>query len=168
MQFNNFDRQRLINLEEVLEIEYEKLGVFEREIVITASAQQKFELTQRIKRDLIPSIRQHQTEYTEIICQDLESTVITEIDAINVLDQVYLIVQKLQNHQLINQQDKLIEMLTNIQNKLDDPGKAATAKLKIALPIIPALASYEMDLDTEAFIVKIWEKINHSLRRFWK
>ena len=37
--------------------------------------------------------------------------------------------------------------------------KAAAAKLKVSLPIIPLIASYEMEMDTEAVVVNVWRRM---------
>ena len=64
------DHQRLAGLEGLLELLYEKLGVFEQELIVTASTPAKFELKQRIKREIMPSIRQYEAEYWELYPKD--------------------------------------------------------------------------------------------------
>ncbi len=59
-------RQRLEDLEGLLELLYEKLGEFERELIVTASTPAKFELKQKIKREILPSIRRYEAEYWEL------------------------------------------------------------------------------------------------------
>ncbi len=44
--------------------------------------------------------------------------------------------------------------------QLEDLDKSASAKLKIMLPLIPAIASYELEMDTEGLMYKTWS-INH-------
>jgi len=51
------------------------------------------------------------------------------------------------------------ESLQEIQNELQKPTKAASAKLKITLPIIPMLVSYELELNTESFLAQTWGKV---------
>ena len=60
------DRQRLADLEGLLELLYEKLSEFERELFITASPPAKFELKQRIKREVLPYIRRYEEEYWDL------------------------------------------------------------------------------------------------------
>jgi len=43
--------------------------------------------------------------------------------------------------------------------------KAAAAKLKVSLPIIPLIASYEMEMDTEAVVVNVWRRIKSLFLR---
>lgn len=49
--------------------------------------------------------------------------------------------------------EKLTRLLTELQT-----GKAASAKLKITLPIVPLLVNYEMELDTESTLSQLWRK----------
>ena len=35
----------------------------------------------------------------------------------------------------------------------------AAAKLMVSLPIIPLIASYEMEIDTEATLVNVWRRV---------
>jgi hypothetical protein len=51
------NRTRLADLEGILELLYEKLGEFERELIINANTPAKFELKQRIKREILPDIQ---------------------------------------------------------------------------------------------------------------
>ena len=54
---------------------------------------------------------------------------------------------------------ELTQLLAEVRKKLDEPGKAASAKLKVTLPIIPLIASYEMEMDTEAVFSKAWARV---------
>ncbi|WP_040483886.1 hypothetical protein [Lyngbya aestuarii] len=47
------DRQRLADLKDNLDILYEKLGSFQKELIISASEPIRFELKQRIKREMV-------------------------------------------------------------------------------------------------------------------
>ena len=56
------DRQRLVDLKELLDLLYEKLGEFQKELIVNSHTPAKFELKQHIKRDILPSIRQYEAE----------------------------------------------------------------------------------------------------------
>ncbi|HEY9598434.1 MAG TPA: hypothetical protein V6D33_12265 [Cyanophyceae cyanobacterium] len=72
MRPNQIDEQRLNVLEDILEIQYEKLGDFQRELPINASTNQKFELKQRIKREILPDIRKYEVEYGQILAAGIQ------------------------------------------------------------------------------------------------
>ncbi|MBD2099721.1 hypothetical protein [Leptolyngbya sp. FACHB-261] len=159
MRPDRINQQRLIHLEEILEIEYEKLGEFQKELDLSASANANFELRQRIKREILPSIRKHEVEYGELLAKESEAFLISEPDAETAIIQVTQAVEHLESSPLDKYPDEMRQLLMDIREKLEDPGKTAAAKLKVALPVIPLIASYEMELDTEASIVRVWRGI---------
>jgi len=60
----------------------------------------------------------------------------------------------------------MLNLLEEIKQKLNEPGKSAAAKLKVTLPIIPMVASYDLELDTENFLVNVWHKTRDLFQRF--
>lgn len=157
------DRQRLQDLERNLQILYEKLGEFEQELLITAHAPTKFELRQRIKREISPDIRRYEAEYWELYPQ--EAIVISDEEAATQLVRVEQAVEAIEQNTQAEYPPELIKLLEDIRTKLDEGDKAAAAKLKVALPLIPLLASYELEMDTEAFMYKVWKSIKAKVRR---
>ncbi|HIK05505.1 MAG TPA: hypothetical protein IGS40_12470 [Trichormus sp. M33_DOE_039] len=159
------NRQRLDSLEEILEIEYEKLGYFQKEIATTANATVKFELKQRIKREIIPDIRSHECEYGELLDQEADTTVISNVDAEHTLADVVQAVENLEVQRSESYPEELLRLLREIREKLDEPGKTAAAKLKVVLPIVPLLASYELEMDTEAMMSRAWQQVKFLFTR---
>ena len=56
-------------------------------------------------------------------------------------------------------------LLQDIKAKLENLDHAASAKLKVVLPLIPAIASYELEMATEGFMYKVWQAIKEFVRR---
>ena len=56
--------------------------------------------------------------------------------------------------------EELNQLLKELQT-----GKAASAKLKITLPIVPLLVHYEMELDTESTLNQLWRKTRAFFNR---
>lgn len=164
MVSDQINRQRLKSLEEILEIEYEKLNDFKYEISMLAPSPTKTALKQRIKREVIPDIRKHEAEYGQILSQFSEVSTIPENEAENTLAEVVQVVEHIEVLPAKTYPDEMIQLLREIREKLDEPGKTAAAKLKVALPIIPMLASYEMEMDTEATFINLWQWIKSRLR----
>lgn len=156
------DRQRLADLESLLQLLYEKLGEFETDLIINASTPAKFELKQRIKREILPSIRQYETEYWELYPRD--AIIISDEEAASQLVKVEQAVGAIERIPQSEYPPELIPLLQEIRAKLDET-KAASAKLKVALPLIPAIASYELEMDTEAFMYKVWKSVKAMVRR---
>jgi hypothetical protein len=159
MPVDQIKRQRIRALEELLGIEYEKLSDFRKELAITSSAAVKFDLQQRLKREVLPDIRKHEVEYAELLADTMDLTSVpvqqAEIAAAELVDAV----QRVASLPDPNRPEEVTRLLADIRRKLDDPGKVAAAKLKVALPIIPLIASYEMQMDTEAALVNVWRRI---------
>lgn len=156
--------QRLTHLEGLLEIQYEKLSDFQKKLSITASEAERFDLEQRIKSEILPSIRKYEVEYAELLAEEANKVSIPENDAQKVLLQVTQAVERIEHMYAGNLSDELRNLLMDIREKLDDPGKIAAAKLKVVLPIIPLLVSYELEIDTESFIVKVLRGVKSLFR----
>ena len=146
------DRQRLAYLEDNLEILYEKLGEFEQELIISSSQPAKFELKQRIKRDILPKIRQYEAEYWELYPK--EAIIISDEEAASQLVKVEQAVESIDRISLTFYPRELIPLLQDIRAELEEQNKAASAKLKVVLPLIPMIASYELEIETEGLMYK--------------
>ncbi len=157
------DRQRLTDLEGLLELLYEKLSEFERELIVTASTPAKFELKQKIKREILPSIRQYEAEYWKLY--PTEAIIISDEEAESQLVKVEQAVKSIERIPSAEYPKELVPLLHDIQTKLEDLDKAASAKLKVVLPLIPLIASYELEMDTEGVMYKAWKSIKELVRR---
>lgn len=157
------DRQRLAYLEDNLEILYEKLGEFEQELIISSSQPAKFELKQRIKREILPNIRRYEAEYWELYPK--EAIIISDEEAASQLVKVEQAVESIDRISLTFYPRELIPLLQDIRAELEEQNKAASAKLKVVLPLIPMIASYELEIETEGLMYKTWESIKRLVRR---
>jgi hypothetical protein len=157
------DYDRLNDLKDILDLLYEKLGEFEKELMMSSSKPANFELKQRIKREILPNIRKYETEYWELYPQ--EAIIISDEEAETQLVKVEQAVVSIENISSITYPSELISLLQEIRYKLEKQDKAASAKLKVVLPLIPAIASYEMEIGTEGLMYKTWEKIKKIVRR---
>ncbi|MBW4478346.1 MAG: hypothetical protein KME54_16160 [Tolypothrix brevis GSE-NOS-MK-07-07A] len=157
------DYDRLNDLKDILDLLYEKLGEFEKELFTSSSKPANFELKQRIKREILPNIRKYETEYWELYPQ--EAIIISDEEAETQLVKVEQAVVSIENITSITYPSELISLLQEIRYKLEKQDKAASAKLKVVLPLIPAIASYEMEMGTEGLMYKTWEKIKKIVRR---
>lgn len=154
--------QRIADLEDILELLYEQLGVFEKDLIIGANTPAKFELKQRIKREILPSLQRYETEYWELYPS--QAIIISDEDAETQLVQVEQAVESLKNISHTEYPSGLVQLLQEIHTKLKDLDKPASAKLKVALPLIPAIAAYELEMDTEGLMYKAWKSIKGMVR----
>lgn len=156
------DRDRLNDLKDILDLLYEKLGAFEKDLIISANTPAKFELKQRIKREILPDIRKYETEYWELYPP--EAIVISDEEAETQLVKVEEAVTSIEQIPSSNYPSELISLLQEIRDKLDED-KAASAKLKVVIPLIPAIASYELEMETEGLMYRTWKTIKGMVRR---
>ena len=157
------DPARLNDLKDILNLLYEKLGDFEKELIISSSKPANFELKQRIKREILPGIRKYETEYWEFYPQ--EAIIISDEEAETQLVRVEEAVTSIEQIQSDTYPLELISLLQEIRDKLDEQDKAASAKLKVVVPLIPAIASYELEMETEGLMYKAWKKLKRVVRR---
>jgi hypothetical protein len=155
----SINRQRISALEELLEIEYEKLNEFQKDLAITASAAAKFELRQRLKRDVLPDIRKYEVEYAELLADSTDLASVPAEQAEATTAELVHAVEHVQSLPDPNRPEEITRLLTDIRRKLDDPSKVAAAKLKVTLPIVPLILSYEMEMDTEGVLVSVWRRM---------
>ncbi|HKR13274.1 MAG TPA: hypothetical protein VJT15_14525 [Pyrinomonadaceae bacterium] len=164
MDPQTFNRNRLVELDELLELEYEKRHEFEKEITLADGPTQKIALRQRIKHELIPRLRKLEQEYAKQLVAGSEQLVVPEGEAEALVVSLISAVAHTRANPPSNAPQEMLTLLEETRKQLAEPGKTAAAKLKITLPIVPLLASYEMELDTEKFVTQVWQRT----REFFK
>ena len=131
-------------------------------MIISDSESTNFELRQRIKREILPDIRKYETEYWELYPQ--EAIIISDEEAKTQLVKVEEAVASIEQISSSTYPLELIALLQEIRDKLDED-KAASAKLKVVIPLIPAMASYELEMETEGLMYQAWKKLKGLVRR---
>jgi hypothetical protein len=159
----NTTELRLSSLTNNLDLLYKKLGEFEEELIISCSIDQKFAIRQKIEKKIIPDIRKYEQEYWKIY--PIDAIIISEEEATTELTQVQQAIDKIQYSNGGNYPQKFLDLLEDIQTKLNDLDKVAAAKLKVVLPLIPMIASYELEIDTESLIYKTLESIRGLVKK---
>ena len=154
-----FNTHRMNQLEELLDIEYEKLHEFEKAISLADGISQRIALRQQIKRQLSPRLRELEHEYAELLASGVPAGGIDESEADGLVADLSVATAKAQENTQGKAPAEMVGLLKEIRDKLNEPGKSASAKLKMTLPIVPLIASYEMELDTEAVVTQAWWKV---------
>lgn len=157
-----YNYTRLNDLKDILNLLYEKLGKFEKDLIISSSQPANFELNQRIKREILPSIRKYEAEYWELYPQ--EAIIISDEEAEKQLVKVEQAITSIQEIPSSNYPLKLISLLQEIRDKLDEK-KTPSAKLKVVIPLLPTVASYELEIGTEGLMYETWKKIKKMVGR---
>ena len=156
------EQARLNDLENILGLLYDKLGEFEKELVISSSKPVNFELKHRIKQEILPNIRKYEIEYWQLYPQ--ESITISDEEAETQLVKVEEAVTSIERIPYSTYPQRLISLLQEIRDNLSEE-KAASAKLKMVIPLIPVIASYEIEMETEGLMYQAWKKIKEVIRR---
>jgi hypothetical protein len=154
--------KRLNELEEILDLLYEKLGDFQKELVTSASPGIQFELKQRIRKEILPSIRSYESEYWQTYPE--EEIYFSEEESNSQLLKINSAIESISKLSSSELSSQMIYLLQDIQSKLAKE-KTASGKLKVAIPLIPMIASYELEVATEGYMYRTWVALKKLLRR---
>jgi hypothetical protein len=147
--------QRIRQLEELIQLDYEKLEVFERELIITNDVGTKFQVQQRIRNEILPSLRRYEKEYAEYLATTTPVEKIPEPEAQNFVTEILRAADSLDGK---IRDPSGARLVSDLREKLARPD-TASAKLKLTLPIIPLIASYEITLDTSGLMMSAWRSV---------
>jgi hypothetical protein len=163
-----YSQQRLADLENILDTLYKKLGHYQLKIAEGISLDQAFYYTQQINNDIKPSIRKYEEEkYWWRLAEEAHfySVEVKEVDARHAIVEVVPKVEQIVNKSNTNYSNELMEKLQRILDKLNERDTAAAAKLKAALPLIPGIMYYEVELDTENSLIQVFDGIKRIFKK---
>ena len=159
-----YNHQRLADLEDTIKRLYDRLGYWQKELaIISPGSDKKFEIQERIKTEVLPEIFLYEKEYWELY--PMEEVVIPEDEAASQLVQVEQAVTSLEQGSFAEYPPEMFALLQEIRARLDGLERSASAKLKVAIPLIPTIASYELEMDTEGVMYKTWKPLRGLIRR---
>jgi hypothetical protein len=115
MPLDPVKQQRIRALEELLEIEYEKLSDFQKVLAITSSVPEKFDLKQRLKREVLPDIRKHEIEYAELLADTTELASVPAQEAEVVEAELVHAVQRVESLPDPSRPEEITRLLTDIR-----------------------------------------------------
>jgi len=156
----SFDR--LTDVETGIKELYEQLAG-EEKAFRRAEEADKTRIRQRI-RDTQQRIQEYENEYVTLVSQQAKRQELPETTAEVIVAEL---VDEIQILESTEQYDSLHSMLQEILEELKKPGTPAAAKLKVAIPIIPTLVTYEVEGDTENIMRRLFptfKKIYEELR----
>lgn len=155
--------RRIQQLEEQLSVWQEKLHEFEMEIPKAEGPNAIFSIKQRIKNEIYPSLSRINKEYVSLLASAASNLPVTEEEAEPIVAELVQVIEN--NSNQLSKYHDVQQQLQEIRAAIADQNKSATAKLKVTLPLVPLVANYELDLDTEKFLTQIWGKIRGLLRK---
>jgi signal transduction histidine kinase len=98
-------------------------------------------------------ISQVEREYTQRLVQQVQRHEVPEPLAAIVVGEL---VDEIELIQSPERDDVMQKLLAQLLEELKRPGTLASAKLKVAIPIIPSLVSYEIEGDTETVVRRLF------------
>jgi hypothetical protein len=146
--------KRLSHLQSEVEKYYDQLACQEEAKRLVEDAQ-KVRIQQgidKLKRD-IGSVER---EYWERWRREIAGLTIPEADAEIVVNQWVGEVEILEFEPAVQSNAELMKVLQQIKAELSKPGIPAAGKLKAAIPLLPGLISYEMELDTAGLLRRVF------------
>lgn len=90
---------------------------------------------------------------------EIAGLTIPEADAEIVASQLVREVEFLEIEPAVESNAELMKALQEIKAELSKPGIPAAGKLKAAIPLLPGLISYEMELDTEGLLRRVFPSV---------
>jgi len=154
-----FPKQRLADLEKILELRYETLTKAQKRLAITDEIFAKDAIEKRIREEITPEIRKYEQEYWDVLVQVANFYSIEENDANRAIIEVVQEVERIEINKSANYPDRVMQLLLEIRDKLNEPGTPATAKAKLAVNLLPGILSYELELDTENTLRRVLQPI---------
>lgn len=106
----------------------------------------------------------YEVEQAQQLSQLANENNISETEAKPLVGELIQESTRIQTHQAELPPD-IQNTLQDILDQLQDINQSAAAKLKVTLPIIPLLAAYELELDTESLLNNTWDKVKALFRK---
>jgi hypothetical protein len=156
--------RRLTDLEKNLELRYETLGEAEKRLAMSDEIFSKNAIKQRIREEVLPELRKVEAEYWEVLVQEARTCGLEEVEAHNTIVEIVPEVEAITNQPSANYAYEFMQLLLEIRDKLNQQELPAAAKLKAALPLVPGILSYEVELDTENSLRRAFQPIKRLFR----
>ncbi len=126
---------------------------------------EKIRLKQQVREQLLPKIRGFEQQLADFLVNRVSESEIAIQDAEVIEGEIVTAIEAIERLPVQNRADEAMQLLREIHLKLNEPGKTAAGKLKVALPLLPTIVSYEMELDTESALVTAWRKLVGLFKR---
>jgi hypothetical protein len=145
--------QRLPQLKRNLNLLYEQIGELEAE-ALTVSGLARIQLKQQMRDRLWPDVRKYEMELTSLMSQELDvATMPTEMVE-SVTGEILQVTQALSRD--TRYPAEMMAALGRIEATLNEPKLPIAGKLKVALPIIPEIVTYEIEGDVESVVRRLF------------
>ena len=142
---------RLADVQNNLNMLYEQLSGKEKALLL-AEESEKTRIEQQIRLTW-ERIHHYEHEYTRTLSQQVKRQALPETVAETVTAEL---VDEIEVLTPLQQGDNVKTLLQQILQELQKPDSPASAKLKVAIPLIPNVVSYELEGDTESVVRRLF------------
>lgn len=156
--------QRLADLEEILDSLYETLGEAQKRRAYANDIFEKDAINQRLRKETLPEISKNEIKYWELLAQEASIGEVAEVDASQAIVEVVPKLEQIVNNSTTNYPNELMQKLQEILDTLTEQERPVANKLIATLPIIPYIMSYQLEIDTEISLKRVFEGIRQLLR----
>jgi hypothetical protein len=150
---------RLISLQTSLSDLYEQLGGKEKAF-IRAPEEEKVRIQQQIRDEKL-RIREFEREYWTCLRTEFSGLSVPESEAETATATIIQEAEILETRATYSDDGK--QLLREILAKLKEPGTPAAGKLKATVPLLPGLVAYEMELNTEGLLRRLFPTFSRLL-----
>lgn len=164
MSGHEHNQDHLLHLESLLKIQYDKLFEHQKEVSFATSADERIARRLRIKHEILPELLKLEVDYGEALAIAVNPDDLPAEQADSLLDKLTKATKRLDQTLPDTASDEVREKLDEVIVLLDKPGRSASAKFKVLLPIVPFLLIYELELDTENTLKDIWRSVKKLVR----
>jgi DNA repair exonuclease SbcCD ATPase subunit len=145
---------RISHLQAEIEGYYEQLAGKESALR-TIEESEKARIEQQI-RNVKQDLAKIQGEYWLLLKSQTARLDITDAEAEIVTAEIIQEVEILQYQPTVQSNAELVKLLTEIKTELTKPEIPGSGKLKAAIPLLPGFLSYELELDTEGLLRRLF------------
>jgi hypothetical protein len=149
-----YTTERLSHLQALIKDYYEQLAGKEVTLKNIEPAEQ-VRIEQQIRK-VKQDIAKIQGDYWLLLKSQAAQLDITDADADIVTAEIIQEVEMLQYQPKVQNNAELVKLLTEIKAELTKPEIPGSGKLKAAIPLLPGFLSYELELDTEGLLRRIF------------
>ncbi len=159
MSMGHLKAKKIHQLEEQIASLEETLHNFELELIDAYHHAQKSSLKKDI-HEKKEQLKTKNSEYAAFLSGAVEDDLINDGATA-----IWKEIESLIVYQSKDVSKEMQEKLNIILHEIQVPNKSANAKLKIALPIIPMLVNYELELDAGNFLGELWGRVRGLLNK---
>lgn len=107
-------------------------------------------------------IQKCEVEYAKLFADEFDNFLLSDAEA----EEVILALQNaIDQKSLPDQPQEVAQAIVKAQETLKQPSTSAKNKLKMTLPLIPGILSYELEVDPSGSLSKAWQSVKAKLKR---